>query len=354
MKLVTPTTYPDRAAARDQWILGRRPERNALDPRRPYGFFVEQERTAAGELVSVATILLTNRECPWRCLMCDLWRNTLSESVPAGAIPEQIDYALSRLPPARQIKLYNSGSFFDPHAIPPENYPPIADRVASFERVIVESHPSLIGDGCLRFRDLLNGQLEVAMGLETVHPLALERLNKRMTLDQFAAAAERLRSSRIDLRVFILVQPPFTPREDALHWAERSLDFAFGCGATAATLIATRAGNGATDALLQTGDFVPPDLRTLEQALDYGIQHHRERVFPDAMVQDRPLEDRLLPGRAFPCRVFADLWDIERVAACPACRTQRIARIAAMNLSQSLVAELSCDTCGGASAREMQ
>jgi len=70
------------------------------------------------EAVPVATIFLTNRECPWRCVMCDLWKNTLIDSVPLGAIPSQIDYALARLPAARQIKLYNSGSFFDTQAIP--------------------------------------------------------------------------------------------------------------------------------------------------------------------------------------------------------------------------------------------
>ncbi len=59
--------------------------------------------------------------------MCDLWRNTLTETVPRGAIPQQIDYALAQLPAARQIKLYNSGSFFDKQAIPPEDYEAIAD-----------------------------------------------------------------------------------------------------------------------------------------------------------------------------------------------------------------------------------
>ena len=74
--------------------------------------------------------------------MCDLWRNTLTETVPTGAIPAQIDYALQRLPPARQIKLYNSGSFFDPQAIPLQDYPAIASSVKGFERVIVECHPA--------------------------------------------------------------------------------------------------------------------------------------------------------------------------------------------------------------------
>ncbi len=242
-------SYPVQASERDKWILSQRPERNALDPRRPYAFFVEEERSATREVVPVATIFLTNRECPWRCLMCDLWRNTLAETVPAGAIPEQIDYALAQLPPARQIKLYNSGSFFDRRAIPVEDYPVIADRVRSFERTIVECHPALVGEACLRFRDLLTNQLEVAMGLETVHPETLERLNKRMTLDQFSAASEFLRSNGIDLRVFILVQPPFMQQDEAMLWAQRSLDFAFDCGATAVTLIPTRGGNGAMEAL---------------------------------------------------------------------------------------------------------
>ena len=87
------------------------------------------------------------------------------------------------------------------------------------------------------------------MGLETVHPQILEQLNKRMTTDQFAAAAALLREHDIDLRVFILVKPPFMREEEALDWAERSLDFAFDCGATAATLIPTRAGNGAMEEL---------------------------------------------------------------------------------------------------------
>src|SRR6266508_7033680 len=154
--------YPERKAERASWILARRGARNPLDPFKPHAFLVEEERAESGEIVSVATIFLTNRECPWRCLMCDLWKNTLTETVPIGAIPAQIDFALAQckagVPPAaerraipdgiavpdpfaslqshrarrdacptlRQIKLYNSGSFFDPRAIPPEDYVAIA------------------------------------------------------------------------------------------------------------------------------------------------------------------------------------------------------------------------------------
>jgi radical SAM enzyme (TIGR01210 family) len=258
---MTSHVYPDSPRERNEWILARRPERNVVDPRRPQAFLVEDECDASGTVMPVATIFLTNRECPWRCLMCDLWRNTLVDSVPVGAIPEQIEFALRQLPPARHIKLYNSGSFFDRRAIPPEDFPAIAEQVREFERVIVECHPALIGDAALRFRDLLAGHLEIAMGLETAHPIVLEKLNKRMTLAHFAQAAEFLRAHDISLRVFVLVKPPFLDEAEAIEWARRSADFAFDCGAEIVSLIPTRAGNGALDALMASGEFAAPATR---------------------------------------------------------------------------------------------
>src|SRR5947199_5887788 len=85
------------ASGRDQWILARRSRRKALDPHRPTATLLEEERAESGQLVSVATIFLTNRECPWRCLMCDLWKYALTETVPVDAIPAQIDFALVEL-----------------------------------------------------------------------------------------------------------------------------------------------------------------------------------------------------------------------------------------------------------------
>ncbi len=307
---------PQELTNLDAWIVERRPARNHVDPGRPYAFLAEQERSRGGEIVAVNTIFLTNRECPWRCLMCDLWKNTLTESVPGGAIPAQIAYALARLPAARHIKLYNSGSFFDPRAIPVEDYPAIAALLRSFERVIVESHPTLIGEDVLRFRDMLSGGLEVAMGLETVHPDVLPSLNKRMTLDQYRAAAERLRANEIDLRAFVLVKLPFVQDSEAVAWAARSLDFAFDCGATVASLIPTRSGNGAMEAL----DFAPPSIAMLEESLEYGLHARRGRV-------------------------FADLWDLQRSSHCDACFAARAARLQHMNLQQSILPRVSCEGC---------
>jgi radical SAM enzyme (TIGR01210 family) len=322
MSATLTSIYPAKGAERDRWILDRRPQRNNLDPSLPYAFFVEEEYSATGEVVSVATVFLTNRECPWRCLMCDLWKNTLAENVPPGAIPNQIDFALERLLSARHIKLYNSGSFFDPRAVPVEDHAQIAKLVSGFDRVIVECHPALVGEDCFRFNSLLNGKLEVAMGLETAHPQILDRLNKHMTLQTFAAAAAALCQHDIALRVFILVKPPFMQESEALTWAKKSLDFAFDCGATVATLIPTRAGNGAMEQLAELGDFAPPHLSTLASAIQYGLTLGR--------------------GCA-----FADLWDAGQMVACPNCVGERIERLHWMNLHQSVPGAILCELCRG-------
>ena len=345
--------YPPTAGARDAFILSRRsrrPSRPSHDPLRPHGVTLEQERVETGELADVVTVFLTGRECPWRCAMCDLWRYTTEGDTPLGAIPQQIREArrlvapqldqdrtlrlgASRLAQGRHIKLYNAGSFFDPRAVPPDDYPEIAAALAGFSRVIVESHPALIGPRLDEWLETLatrggdpGPRLEVAMGLETAHPDALERLNKRMTIEQFRHAAVELRRRDVALRVFVLVSPPFVPASEQLDWLHRSVEVAFECGASAVSLIPTRSGNGTIEALAGEGLYHAPTLGVVEDAMDAALGRARGRV-------------------------FADLWDVERLASCEACFDQRKARLASMNLTQRPVARVPCRVCSPVEVR---
>ena len=169
--------------------------------------------------------------------------------------------------------------------------------------MIVESHPALVGPRVDRFLQALDrhreavapsAQLEVAMGMETAHPDALDRLNKRFTLERFAQAARALGDRGVALRVFLLISPPFVPAHEQDAWLLRSLDAAFSCGASVVSLVPTRPGNGAIDALAASGSFRAPDLDDIERSLVLALGHTR--------------------GRG---RVFADLWDLERFAKCP-------------------------------------
>jgi uncharacterized Fe-S cluster-containing MiaB family protein len=104
----------------------------------------------------------------------------------------------------------------------------------------------------------------------------LAKLNKRMTLEMFARAADFLRANAIALRAFVMIKPPFVRSDDeALHWARRSIDFAFDCGARVISLIPTRSGTPEMEALGRAGEFSPPALLTLKRALEYGLDCQR-------------------------------------------------------------------------------
>jgi radical SAM enzyme (TIGR01210 family) len=319
------SVYPEEE--RGAWIMAQRPARIARpDPNKPNDFFLEEERMESGQVVRSGVILLTNKECPWRCLMCDLWQNTTSQSVPPGAIPRQIDFAVRAWQDAcagvQQIKLYNSGSFFDAAAIPPDDYPAIARKLAFARHVVVESHPRLVGPRTLKLRDLLAGSLEVALGLESAHPGVLERLNKKFDLTHFVKAVGFLRKEGIAVRAFVLVNPPFMSEAEGLEWAVKSAELAFSCGANVVSLIPTRVGNGAMERLLEAGEFSPPRLSTLETA------------FQSALC--------LKMGR-----VFADTWNLEPVSSCAACLGPRRQRLRAINLTQRDLPLFKCPACNG-------
>ena len=309
----------------DREILAARPAKEPVDPSQPIAALIESERQADGRILDVATLFLANHECPFRCLFCDLWKHTLDEPTPSGAVPRQVDFAFERLPAeqlanAKVIKLYNSGNFFDAAAIPPDDWPAIAQRVRRFERIIVENHPRLIDERVLRFRDLVSSQLEVALGLETIHPEVLPRLNKRMTVEDWSHAARFLTERDIDVRAFVLLRPPYLSESEGVEWALRSIEFAFDCGATCVSVIPTRANNGIMERLQTEGSFESPRLALLEAVLESGLQLGRGRV-------------------------FADTWDALRFAECSVCAEMRLNRLRQMNLSQTIMPPVECGGC---------
>jgi radical SAM enzyme (TIGR01210 family) len=335
------TAWPASPADRDRFVLAHRGSRPAHDPWRHQGVSYEDERGDDGGVWRTATVFLTGRECPWRCVMCDLWMHTTTADTPAGAIVAQVTAALDEMAARAEapavLKLYNAGSFFDPRAVPEADYDAIAVAVQPFRRVVVEAHPALVGHRLTRVIDACRRAaaggpaptIEVAMGLETAHPRALAALHKRFTLEQFAAAAAAVRRLGADLRVFLLIGVPFVPRDEQVTWMRQSVETAFDLGAAVVSLIPTRPGNGALDALAASGDFVAPSLADVESALEAALPLGRARTRPG--TRD--------------VRVFADLWDLDRLASCAACAPSRRARLAAMNLTQHAWPAVPCAVC---------
>jgi uncharacterized Fe-S cluster-containing MiaB family protein len=316
-----------RAPSADRRIRALRPPKPPVDPFHPHGWLMEEERRPGGARERSLTVFLAGAECPFTCSFCDLWRYTIDGPTPSGARPAQLREALGAAtgggaPPPERLKLYNASNFFDRRAVPPADFPELASLAAPFAGGTVESHVSTHGPAALDLAALIPGRLEVAVGLETVHPEAAARLNKRLDPARFDAAARFLSDHGIDLRVFVLLGAPHVPPAESVEWAVRSAEHAVERGAAVVSIIPVRGGNGELERLAALGEFTPPTLAQLEAAL--------ERCLPFA-----------------PAVVTADLWDVERLPACERCRAARVERLRAMNATGRAAEPVECGGCGG-------
>ncbi|MGM0507146.1 MAG: radical SAM protein [Bacteroidota bacterium] len=303
-----------------------RPPRRSGRADRPVHFLHEKEMGTDGKIQNVNTLFLRNRECSFTCTMCDLWRDTLESDTPEGAIPAQINYALARLPKADRIKLYNSGNFFDQRAIPTTDHPDILKSIQGVQHLIVENHPLLCNHSLFRFASQFDGTFEVAMGLETIHPEILPRLNKKLSPESYRSAVHSLRRAGIHVRTFLLLQLPWElDPEENREWALRSLQFAFESGSQLVTMIPTRSGNGYMDQLEEKGLFVEPSLNQIEQTIDEAL--------------------RLANSTDGHSILQVDLWDLSRFSSCLHCLDDRRRRLERINLTQQPQPHVACSKC---------
>jgi archaeosine synthase beta-subunit len=308
----------------DQRIRKLRAPKPWVDPWRAHGSLVEEERRPDGRVERALTVFLAGAECPYTCSFCDLWRWTTEGPTPPGALATQLREILDVTPPPlpARVKLYNASNFFDQRAVPTQDLPAIAELAAPFSGITVESHARLVGPRTLDFARMLSGTLEVAIGLETTHPVAVEHLNKRLSLTRFTQAAGFLADHAIALRVFVLLNAPYVPAAETVEWTVRAVEYAARRGASVVAIIPVRGGNGEMERLQALGHFTPPTLSGLEETLDRCLDFA-------------------------PAVVTADLWDAHKLATCPECSTARIARLARLNLTGQPEPRIACSVCGG-------
>lgn len=312
-----------RRAGEDERIKSLRPPKPRVDPWVAHGSLLEPERRADGAIERALTVFLAGAECPFTCSFCDLWRWTVDGPTPPGALPAQLERVLRELQPPLpdRLKLYNASNFFDRRAVPAADLTALAELAAPFAHLTVESHANTIGSLTLELERQFAGRLEVAVGLETIHPVAMKHLNKRMELTRFDRAAGFLAEHDIDLRVFVLLGAPYVEAAASVEWAVRTAEYAVARGATRVSLIPVRGGNGELERLAALGRFIPPTLPQLEAALEQASR---------------------LAGAA----VAADLWDVDRLPACAECCPRRIDRLRRLNLTGGPEPPVECGACG--------
>ncbi|MEO8910125.1 MAG: radical SAM protein [Gemmatimonadaceae bacterium] len=283
---------------------------------------MEDERRPGGAIERALTVFLAGAECPFTCSFCDLWRWTIDGPTPPGALTRQLESALGQIeiPTPDRLKLYNASNFFDARAVPEDDVIGIAELAATFAGVTVESHANTVGSTTVSFARRIAGRLEVAVGLETIHPVAAAQLNKRLDLARFDRAAGILADNGIDLRVFVLLGAPYVPPEESVEWSVQTARYAVERGAAVVSIIPVRGGNGEMERLEASGDFTPPTLSQLEHALEDCIG--------------------FTPGV-----VTADIWDAERITTCESCGPARIDRLRRMNVTGRGEPRIACTAC---------
>jgi archaeosine synthase beta-subunit len=301
-----------------------RPELNRPSAWSTPKVFRSQEPDGMGGEVDTTTVFLTGAECPFRCSMCDLWQYTSLGNTPVGAIPFQLAQVLKpeSSHDRRWLKLYNASNFFDPRSIPAEDSKAIAELCSPFERVIVENHPRFCDNRMETFSRAIPGQLEVAMGLETIHPDAIAIMNKGMTLADFDRAVAKCQSLNIDVRVFVLLHPPGVHWNESVEWTVRTVAYAMDRRVRHVSVIPVRAGNGWIDRMIDNGKYQLPTVLMIREL----YQSFSRNKFVSAGVSS---------GRN--TSIEFDLWDFENWhGGCQGCRESLVKHIARCNLEQKI------------------
>lgn len=169
-------------------------------------------------------------------------------------------------------------------AFPPDDYAEIAERCNRFDRVIVENHPKFGKSRLQSFLKLITCRFEIAVGLETVQPRWLGRLEKQMSRDDFSRYASEIACLGVDLRVFLILGVPGIDVVESVRWTRLSLRHAIACGARHVSIIPARSGHG------------------------WGGKAEQLPEFPTALLAE--VHEQLLQDSGGRAVVTLDLWDV--------------------------------------------
>jgi len=181
-----------------------------------------------GELLPSLTVIFRSGGCAWRqCLMCSYCNErypAMDKGELAGRIVSQFawvraHYTLEDYP---MVKLYTSGSFFDPDEVPDEARTVLADALKG-KIVIAETRPEFIETE--RIAEFIAGlddgtkdiPLYAAVGLETTNDFIREKsIRKGFSFSDFIDASSKARKGGAGVKAYLLAKPLFLTEKEAL------------------------------------------------------------------------------------------------------------------------------------------
>ncbi|MFX0172491.1 MAG: archaeosine biosynthesis radical SAM protein RaSEA [Candidatus Hodarchaeota archaeon] len=183
---------------------------------------------------AVVTVVIPTRGCSWAlsenggCSVCGYVNDSSRDkSIPSEQIITKIKNLLNQVNPNKliELKLFNSGSFFDERDVPRNLRIEIINLVEKNPNIFqlsVESRPGFILNNLSIVKDtkklLERIPLEIGIGLESSNNAILRDCwNKGSTFEEYVRSVKTLRSLGVLIKSYILIKPPFLTEVEAIN-----------------------------------------------------------------------------------------------------------------------------------------
>ncbi|KUL00395.1 MAG: Radical SAM domain protein [Methanoculleus marisnigri] len=188
-----------------------------------------------GQILDTLTVIFRSGGCSWnRCRMCG-YRHERYPDLPRDELAErmirQVRWVKENFSDEdyQVLKIFTSGSFFDPDEVPPAVRRAVAEAFRG-KVVIAETRPEYVEIDALReFREGIDTgawtrPLSVAVGLETTNDLIRERsIDKGFSYADFLRAATVAHAAGAGMKAYLLMKPPFLTEREARDDMIRSI-----------------------------------------------------------------------------------------------------------------------------------
>jgi radical SAM enzyme (TIGR01210 family) len=174
------------------------------------------------------TVIFRSGGCRWSaCRMCSYRHeryHDLSCDLLLGHLESQLAWVMEQYPAEeyRMVKIFTSGSFFDPQEVPPAFHADIATAFRG-KLVIAETRPEFVSEEILcPFIDALDDgswktPLYCAIGLETSSDAIREKcIRKGFSFADFRNAAGRAHRAGAGVKAYLLFKPLFLTEGEAV------------------------------------------------------------------------------------------------------------------------------------------
>lgn len=183
---------------------------------------------------NVITLVLPTRGCSWAlskeggCSVCGYVNDSArNRPIPFNEILVKIPELINQADPGKpiELKLFNSGSFFDEKDVPKSLRQKIIEEIKKFPNILkvsVESRPEYIIN-CLdiikeTIHLLGSIKLEIGIGLESSNDVILRDCwNKGSSLEEYNESVQILRSLDVRIKSYIFVKPPFLTERESIY-----------------------------------------------------------------------------------------------------------------------------------------